>query len=697
MILFWVLASTLTPASAAADDNFVNLLLTANLNGRFSASAANQDKEDPMLIMAQSLINAKKDRPVDLFVDLGNAFYPGLLSRFSYGSIMMDFLDYFNCAATLVSSQDLNIGISNLEFLSKEKQTRLLSANIEKQRNPVFLPYFIQPIKGKNFAFIGISSEKGFFDIAEKKLLKITLKDFDTILKNILAQLEKIDTDYIVLLSGRPYSDNFAMMEKFKEISLCISGGDATGELYSVKAERIDIGEGRSLITLTNPDGFYSLTLSAEESLTVNTLKFNSTAYLPTNEKKYLEFANRLSIWKERFVQEGENEIVKDVCCGVVVDDARVTALLRHRFRAEVAILEENSISPGKISGRVNYSNILRMVDNEFPIFTFKISGSELKQVFQQQKNFVFSGTDGDTIQGYSIENKREYLICSPQSVYDRLVKQFNRDITYKNSWRTISDEIKEDLKGERVMSYGDYGYLDNRYRMLVDISLSNFYNRSNVSRDADIDTPPGKPVETYEKWGLDDKINFTIYNQYHKFVITPYIFYIRQDDNYFQNLLRGTLFYTYNLYPVVKPYHKSQVDTVLKVVDGLRPLLFRETLGALFETEHITGKAGIGFEKQAHDPQEDLFLGIETIVAAKYEFLDNLKYSFDLDTFYSNFSKHQIRTEITNSLSFKLNSFMAFSTKYKWFYFNSLDYDEKYKDSQILLSLDLVTDFKRF
>jgi hypothetical protein len=140
-------------------------------------------------------------------------------------------------------------------------------------------------------------------------------------------------------------------------------------------------------------------------------------------------------------------------------------------------------------------------------------------------------------------------------------------------------------------------------------------------------------------------------------------------------------------------------MDTVVKEVDDLRPLLFRETVGALLETEHITGKMGFGFEKQTQDPEKPLFAGIETIISAKYDFLEYLTYSLDFDNFYSlergDFEKRQIRTEITNALSFKLNSFMAFSTKHKWFYFYTKEEDEKYRDSQFLLCLDLRTDFK--
>ena len=208
-------------------------------------------------------------------------------------------------------------------------------------------------------------------------------------------------------------------------------------------------------------------------------------------------------------------------------------------------------------------------------------------------------------------------------------------------------------------------------------------------------------PIDTYHKWGIEDKIDLTVYNQYHKVIFTPYIFYIRQNDDYLKNLLRMTLFYTYNLGPHLKPYYKSQMDTVVVQVNGQRPTLFRNTAGAFFETRHINGKVGIGFEKQSRDPERPLFTGIETILDAKYNIHEHLVYRFHMDTFFSieqfDTGRQQFSANVTNSFSFKLNSFAAFSIRHKWYYYSSLENPDKYQDSQILMSLDLNTGFKFF
>ena len=675
----------------------IRLLLSSNLNGRFTTTTKNQDEEDPMLMMAQSMLHEQARGPVDLYIDMGNAFYPGLLSRFSYGSIMMDFLDYFKCTGTLVSSRDVNIGINNLEFLRQNKKARLLSANIEQDGTPVFDPYFLETINGITIAFLALSSEKGFFDIAEKRLLEIKLSPHKAVLKKYLEKIKTLNPDHIVLLSGKSYETNMIIMAKHPEISLCITGGDSTGALYTARAKRVDLDDGRSILSLTNPNGFYTLSLSPLSHLVVETFTFTPLTHIPTDEKPYRDFVNRLSIWKERYATEGKNHIVRDGLGTVEVTGSRVATLLRHRFNAEVAVLDAAAILDETIQGGVKDSDLIRIVGNDFPIFTYTLSGKDLKKILSHQNHFVISGMAYGLVQKYPIADDKTYRVCSPQSVYDYLAKRLEKPIPYTNTWHTLIDEIKADLQGDRVLSYPDYTYLGDRYRMMVNVSLSNFYDNSDVSKSVSMETPPGKPETTYEKWGLENKIDVTLYNQKHKFIITPYIYFVRQDDYYAQNLLRGTLFYTYNLFPVMKPYHKSQIDTVVKVIHGWRPLLVRETFGAFFETSTINGKIGVGFEKQIKDPQEELFAGIETIVEFEQDFLSYMRYTFDLDTFYSTFSNHQFRGEITNALSFKLNSFMAFSIKHKWFYVNNMEDSLRYKDNQLLLSLDLETDFKTF
>lgn len=690
--------------SGAMGGTKLSLILTSNLQGRFTTGTEAQDEKDPMLLLAQSLIAEKDKAPYDLYLDLGNSFYPGPVSRYSYGSVMMDFFSYFNCAATLVSSRDISIGLSNLEFLSRGKKTKMLSVNITRDNTPVFAPYMTINHEKRKIGFIGVTSSESLFDIADKKVLNIYFDENITTIKNTAAKLKAEGCTDIILLSGLSYRNNLELMQEIPEVGLVISGGDSTGKLFSMESSRVDLQWGRSIITLLRNDGYYRLELDLSDMTAVTSMNFHKPVYQKTSDQSYTEFRKRLSLWKEKFAHE-ENRLITEDLPAAAVTDETAAEILRHRHRCEVAVVDRYSVYPRALYGPVYSSTVMGIVNNDYPVFTYRLTGSDLKKVVEHGDELVITGISDGRVQNYPVADSRMYTVCSTQSAYDRICRILRKNIRYDNTWKTLQDEFEEDLTTERVIASESFDYLDSRFRMLIDITLSNFYDRSDVERGETISAPPGKPSKTYRRWGMEDTINITIYNRYHHLVLTPYIYFIKQDDQYMQNLLRGTLLYTYNLNSYVKPYHKSQVDTVLVKddtdEDGGRPVLARETIGASLSTDIITGKIGAGFEKQIQDPENPAVYGIETIIDASFPVTDQLKYIFKLDSFISSGKENsddiEARTEITNALSLKINSILGVSLKHKWFKLYSKDIEESYTYSQMLLSVDLKTDFKFF
>ena len=231
-----------------------------------------------------------------------------------------------------------------------------------------------------------------------------------------------------------------------------------------------------------------------------------------------------------------------------------------------------------------------------------------------------------------------------------------------------------------------------------MDFSLSNYFDHASVSKGAADDAPPGWPSDSYSQWGLENEIKVVLYNRRHQFVILPYIRYQRTTDIYLKNLLRGSILYNYNTQGIVKPYFKSQVETVVEEVAG-RPVVIRETLGAYFTPEKLTAKLGAGLEKQVKDPSEDPFYGIEAQANVKLPLWGKIVYTLDLDSFVSmqSFAEdgEYIRAEIVNGLSVPLLWRFDIGLKYKWFFFRSPDFLEDYTSSQVLTTLDLKMDTK--
>ncbi|MEJ2659981.1 MAG: hypothetical protein P8Z73_04580, partial [Desulfobacteraceae bacterium] len=227
----------------------------------------------------------------------------------------------------------------------------------------------------------------------------------------------------------------------------------------------------------------------------------------------------------------------------------------------------------------------------------------------------MIAGMDADSgllIQGTPVEGARRYRVAATQPAMQKMQRILRKRVDYSNTWTPVSDLLMADLKSERIVLRSDFDYLDRRFRTTVDAYLSNFVENSGVRRGENVETPPGQPADGYTKWGLENKIDITVYNKYHRFVFTPYMLYSRQDDEYLNNILRGTLLYDYNLSETIKPYNKFRCDTVVEEVDGVRPVLLRETLGVSTVYKNVSGKLGIGFEKEVQDPSRPALYGLE-------------------------------------------------------------------------------------
>jgi 2',3'-cyclic-nucleotide 2'-phosphodiesterase (5'-nucleotidase family) len=682
--------------SVSAGEEF-SIFVTSNLGGRFSVNETDENKES-MLVLAQSMLSERKIRKADIYIDLGNAFYPGLLSKYSYGSVMMDFFNFFSCDAVLVSSKDLRIGIDNLQFLSSGKKTDLLSANIVRNKKTIFTPYFIRYKGNTSVAFTAISSKKINFDIAEKNIYGIKLKNESEALNETIRDIESRGISHIVLLSGLGIKDTVSLLSRYKQIQLALCGGDNTGDLFSDKASRIDLADGRTVLLLPEGDMFYSLNLRLDGQISVSNLRRITPAPVKIYSRDYSDFVNRLALWKEKFKAENEQVISSTDNKKIIINDIRLSGLLRDKYNSEIAIVERNTILESTFSRDIKRSDLLHVVNIDYNIFIFNLKGEDLKNI-PGDETLLIDGVNGDKIQGYSINDARIYRIAATQPAFEKVEQILRKDIPYQNTWTNITDIITSDFKEKHILFLNDYSYLDKYFRATVDFYLSNFFENNIVKRSNSFETPPGQAEENYKRWGLENKIDLTIYNRYHRILLSPYMFYERQDEQYINNLLRGTLTYNLNLYNIIKPYQKSQADTVIKETDGLRPVILRETIGIDAITDNLQSKVGVGFEKYTHDPDQNPVYGIEFLIGYKLPFLNYFSYSFNIDSFISARSlkktKRHIRSELLNSLSASINQFLSISLKYRWFYYYSGENMARYENYQTIISADLRTDFK--
>jgi len=675
-----------------------DLVLTSNTGGKFSYSEKDQEKKDEMLLMASSIM--KETSGGATYIDLGNSFYPGILAKYSYGSAVMDYFSYTNCLFSLISSEDLRIGVQNLEFLQKSSSTVLASGNIYRNKKRIFKPYVIRYVGKLKIAFITLSSKRILFDIAEKNISQISLEEETKLIAEIIKELTAKKIDRYILVSGLNTKINIALLEKNPQLNLVISGGDNNGDLYQKKAYRIDFNDGRSLITIPpSSKNYHILKLDLNKGARVLSVSSKKAIYRVYKSEKYSDLLRRISRWKKHLSKKVSTILTK-IDKNVTLNGQRIANLLRDVYRAEVAIVKKDAISSTVLKSNIKLFDIISSVNDNYPVFVYNLTGAQLLTLKQYIKAYEVVGInlEKDTIQRFPVVSTRKYRIVSTQSIHELIQQTLNVKISYENTWKNISDLVISDLQKERILLKNSYAYLEARFRTMIDISIKGFFDLADVVQGANVETPVGQVAASYMNWGIEGKVDFTFYNNYHQFILTPYIYFAREGGIYSQNLLRGTFLYNLNLDFILKPYHKSQLDTVIMEVDG-RPFLFRETIGALINSKYITGSLGVGFEEDVAD-SKPLSWGFEGIFKFTIPFLKYFSYTLSIDSFItiptdSIGTGGYFRSDIENSLSFEITSLIKFSVKHKWFYYYSMQHSQFYSNSQLIASIDLKTDFK--
>jgi hypothetical protein len=709
------LLTLLMPAVKAGAREILPVIITSNLEGRASLGM-DEVENDFLLMLGQSILHEKRRGRAELYLDLGNAFYPGPLSRFSFGSVMMDFFEFFDCSATLISTKDLRIGVDNLDFIRNNRKTRLLSANILRKDQPVFLPYFIHEKGAQKICFVGLSSPKILVDIAERNVFSIGLADPLAALERTLAEAKKTGAEHFVVLSGMSNRENIGVLKRFPDIGLVIAGGDNRGIISGAGVNRIDFDGGRSIIQLPDKNSYYTIQLEIDKGIAVAGFQKNEIARHKTLAAPYREFADRFALWKKEYAQEGMRVIASAGKGEYVIDNARTANLLRDRYNAEIAILAGDTMKGEKLSGEIRQYDIHDLSNDEYPLFVYYLKGSQLQGLAGSPGDLHLSGYSKGLVQGHPVNPAREYRVVSTQTVYEQVRRKSGAPLSMKNMWIGIPDLISKDVGGEKVLFRDDYGYLERRFRATLDLQLSNFFDLLSLISDGSFSSPGG-PTASYQQWGLENNIVLNIYNRYHRFILNPYMNYIemqkevidsntrekRTETLIVKNLLRGIFEYRLNYFTYVNPYHKSQVDTVVKRDDyGDRPAFIREVVGAGFLYKTLEGKLGAGFERKVNDPREEPVYGFETFLSWRLEFWRIFTYSVKLDSFIAKTDAEEgqggyFRSEVINSLGIKLTDNVGLSLKHRWYYYRSDMEEQTYNYQQYLTSLDLKTDFKIF
>jgi hypothetical protein len=380
-----LLAAVVMCAGKVLPAGAVQLVLTSGLEGRLTVAETGQDDA---LIRLAGAIAMERARPGTIYLDLGNAFYPGVLSKYSYGAVMLDYFRFSDCSATVVSSGDLRLGADGLAFQQKDFPTGLLSANIFRANAPLFKPYQIVQADGRQVALVGLSSVDLVFDIAEQKELGVQIRTPRQVLPELISQLDSQGVQDVIVLSGLSVNDNLALLAAHPRIGLIISGGDNSGVIGKSAVSRIELPDRRSIVFVPSGRNYCRINYDPAGRTVVS---YDVQRPDKTVENMAVrELRQRIGYWRRRYQAE-KSEVLVQLDKTVQLDDQRLAHVLRDYSRSDVSLVMPGSVRQGELPETLTPTELGNRVYDEFNVFEYRLRGAHLKTVIASG-DFLQSG-----------------------------------------------------------------------------------------------------------------------------------------------------------------------------------------------------------------------------------------------------------------------------------------------------------------
>ena len=246
----------------------------------------------------------------------------------------------------------------NLLQLENDRSKLLLSANICRDGKPVFLPWVIKTVAGKKLALLALSSDSVLFDITDKMTSNITREHSRKTATAALDILSKSENpDAIILLSGLNAEQNLKIMNEFPALSLCLSGGDAKGMIYSQTASQIILPDGRQILLADTRKGYFTVECSLTDRIAVKSFSFNEPASYNVTNDSYLRFENRLLLWKTQYLEEQSAPISTLGGKTARITDDTAANLMRDAYRSELSVIMPSTIQPFDLNATFDKCN----------------------------------------------------------------------------------------------------------------------------------------------------------------------------------------------------------------------------------------------------------------------------------------------------------------------------------------------------
>lgn len=590
------------------------ILFTWDAEGRLPI--AGSFPEDSLADSAQTLrrwagISETAGSKGSLVLDCGNTLFPGALSRYSYGRVMLEILAGAGVAAKRVTGGDFLLGREVLEDLARKSRTAFLAGNLlDSAGNAVFPGSKRLRLAGRDIEVYALldGEEPGAWFI---RAAGLTVADPESALRRMLAGISPQDSTLRICLLSSALAEHHPGILSVPGIKIFAAG--MTSDSHQEISAKLRSGA-EIVYVPAFPSGFGRLGFSAGSPLSSGqaSLPFpyawdSLTTGSPAALTSFSEMDRRWS----RMYAETNGGVIREMDAPLATGQAEAAGnLLRERSGAEVACFDREIVGTRILPKKIRAEDLDRWVTASPDVYMVMVTGAELKNVVADA-HAICAGARGGKVAGKSIGDEEKFSLALSE---DLLRAHLPAAVDAKSHpqarlWpESLVEAIRLQLETRKRNSW-DFPELESRWRLAGEWTVDGSRREVLVGNRDSVTTVPTAVSEPYSAWDVSMRAPFSIYNRTSSFDFDPEAEYARANGQVGENFLGLRLDYSYGSKPVLRPYGSLGYESYLGLVaDEIRPARLRSSVGAKATKGEWTFSLGAAVEKTVSSRDPDPF-----------------------------------------------------------------------------------------
>lgn len=558
-------------------------------------------------------IAAENEKSGGLLLDCGNTFFPGVLSRFSYGSALNEILGLAGAAAKRVTRRDFLMGDEALRNLRKKSAAAFLASNAEAEDAEDGFPGSLAVRRaGRDvavYALIDPAGADGPADLPED----LEISDPEAALRARLAAAPK-DSALIICLLDESLAARHPGILAVPGVDLFAVGSSHGGPILQSALR----GGGWVVHVPPFSQGFGRLELYPDGG---KAYRIDSALAGPADSIPARRILGLAGKWSALYLKENGG-ILRAMKKPLEKDQAgAVGALLRERTGTEVACVERPLIQDAPLPAQVRNRDLDKLLVSSPDVYVLRVEGSSLKPL-RRRADLACSGLDG----ARPLDPDEIYALALTETEAARAFPEaFDPDPEYRpRLWReSLQEAVRQGLIDHRPDDW-DFSSLRKRWRLAGWLDIDASRRQVHVWNGDSLPSVPGDLGEPLSTWELSLRAPLRFYNDVQSLEFLPEADYSRIDRKVGSDFLSFRLDYSAGPRPRIRPYASGTYETYLEAVpeEGM-PVRARGALGLQSALGAWTLKLGAASEKTlaSRDPNPfGPFPGIFTADSVRWD-----------------------------------------------------------------------------